>query len=132
MPGIQGVGHVSLTVTDVERAAAFYSKLFDAEVIMSSEDAHGPLTICASPSIMFGFRNHADTGADDRFNPARVGLDHVGFHVDSREELERWKERLDEQGVTNSGIEDDQFGLHLNAKDPDSIAIEFFVGAPQG
>ena len=130
MPGIQGVGHVSLTVTDLERAAAFYSKLFDAEVIMSGEDAHGPLTICASPSIMFGFRIHSGTSREDRFDPARVGLDHVGFHVDSREELERWKERLDEQGITNSGIEDDQFGAHLNVKDPDNIAIEFFAAAP--
>ncbi len=132
MPGIQGVGHVALTVTDVERAAAFYSKLFDAEVIMSGEDAHGPVTICASPSIMFAFRRHAGTSADDQFNPSRVGLDHVGFHVDSRAELTRWKERLDAQSVTNAGIEDDQFGAHLNAKDPDNIAIEFFAAAPQG
>ena len=102
MPGIQGVGHVSLTVTDLERATAFYNKLFDAEVIMSGEDAHGPLTICASPSIMFGFRKHATTSPGERFDPARVGLDHVGFHVDSREELAHWKERLDEHGVTNS------------------------------
>lgn len=132
MPGIQGVGHVALTVTDVERAAGFYSKLFDAEVIMSGEDAHGPLMICASPAIMFGFRKHAATGDVDRFDPARVGLDHVGFHVDSREELEQWQARLDDQGIANSGIEEDQFGAHLNAKDPDDIAIEFFFAAPQG
>jgi glyoxylase I family protein len=130
MPGIQGVGHVSLTVTDLERAVAFYSKLFDAEVIMSGEDAHGPLTICASPAIMFGFRKHSNTSAEDRFDAARVGLDHVGFHVESREELERWTERLNEQGIPNSGIEDDQFGAHLNVKDPDDIAIEFFAAAP--
>ena len=63
MPGIQGVGHVSLTVTDLERQLAFYGKLFDAEVevIMSGEDAHGPLTICASPSITFAFRKHSST-----------------------------------------------------------------------
>jgi glyoxylase I family protein len=104
--------------------------LFDTEVIMSGEDAHGPLTICASPSIMFGLRKHASTSPGERFDPARVGLDHVGFHVDSREELERWKERLDEQGVANSGLEGDQFGAHLNVKDPDNIAIEFFAAAP--
>ena len=34
--------------------------------------------------------------------------------------------RLDEQGVTNSGIIEDESGLHLNAKDPDNIALEFF------
>ena len=34
--------------------------------------------------------------------------------------------RLDEQGVANSGIIEDEGGLHLNAKDPDNIALEFF------
>jgi glyoxylase I family protein len=130
MPGIQGVGHVSLTVTDLERAADFYCKLFDAEVIMSGEDAHGSATICASPSIMFGLRKHPSTSSEDRFDAGRVGLDHIGFHVESRGELERWKERIDEQGVTNSGIEDDEYGAHLNVKDPDNIAIEFFAAPP--
>jgi hypothetical protein len=40
--------------------------------------------------------------------------------------------RLDEQGVTNSGIIEDENGLHLNAKDPDNIALEFFYMPPQG
>ena len=45
--------------------------------------------------------------------------------------------RLDEQGVTNSGIIEDESGLHLNAKDPDNIALEFFympgpVEKPEG
>jgi glyoxylase I family protein len=40
--------------------------------------------------------------------------------------------RLDEQGVTNSGIIEDENGLHLNAKDPDNIALEFFYMPRQG
>jgi glyoxylase I family protein len=131
MPEIQGAGHVALTVTDVKQAAEFYGRLFDAEIIMSGEDAAGPLTICASPVIMFGFRTHSGTRKDDRFDPSRVGLDHVGFHVTSREELDGWQQRLDEQGIVNSGIQQDQFGWHLNAKDPDNIALEFFCAAPQ-
>jgi catechol 2,3-dioxygenase-like lactoylglutathione lyase family enzyme len=116
-------------VTDVKRTADFYTRLFDAEVLMSVEDDVGAFILCASPAIMFGFRTHPTSRDDDRFDPARVGLDHLGFDVASREELERWKQRLDEQGVTNSGIVEDQFGWHLNAKDPDSIAIEFFCAA---
>jgi hypothetical protein len=49
-----------------------------------------------------------------------------------RQQLEAWQVRLDEQGVTNSGIIEDENGLHLNAKDPDNIALEFFYMPPQG
>ena len=66
------------------------------------------------------------------FDPGRVGLDHLGFHVADRQQLEAWRARLDEQGVTNSGIIEDQSGLHLNAKDPDNIALEFFYMPTQG
>jgi glyoxylase I family protein len=131
MPEVQGVGHIALTVTDVKRSADFYTRLFDAETLFSGEDQFGQLTICASPAVMFGLRRHQSNGDGDRFDPARVGLDHFGFHVADRQQLEAWRARLDEQGVTNSGIVEDEFGLHLNAKDPDNIALEFFCAPPQ-
>lgn len=132
VPELQGVGHVALTVTDAKRSADFYNRLFDAQTLLSVEDEVGPLTICVSPAMMFGFRTHPSTGDADQFDPARVGLDHLGFHVAGREQLEAWRERLDEQGVANSGIIEDGVGLHLNAKDPDNIALEFFYMQPSG
>jgi glyoxylase I family protein len=81
VPELQGVGHIVLTVTDPERSADFYNQLFDAQTILTVEDEIGPLTICVSPAMMFGFRTHPSTGEADRFDPARVGLDHLGFHV---------------------------------------------------
>jgi glyoxylase I family protein len=71
-------------------------------------------------------RTHPSTGGGDRFDPARVGLDHLGFDMADRKQLEAWRVRLDEQSVTNSGIIEDENSLHLNAKDPDNIALEFF------
>lgn len=121
-----------MTVTDGQRSADFYNRLFDTQTVMSVEDEFGPFTISASPSIMFGFRTHPRTGGVDRFDPTRVGLDHFGFHVATREQLEAWRARLDEQGVPNSGIVEDAYGLHLSFKDPDNIALEFFCAVPQG
>ena len=80
MPELQGVGHIALTVTDPKRSADFYNRLFDAQTVLTVEDEIGPLTICVSPAMMFGFRTHPSTGEADRFDPARVGLDHLGFH----------------------------------------------------
>ena len=56
----------------------------------------------------------------------------MGVHVESRDELEKWVAHLDENGVESSGIVESPFGLHLHVKDPDQIAIEFFVAAQQG
>jgi glyoxylase I family protein len=131
VPELQGVGHIALTVTDPKRSADFYNRLFDAQTVLTVEDEIGPLTICVSPAMMFGFRTHPSTGEADRFDPARVGLDHLGFHVADRQQLEAWHVRLDEEGVTNSGIIEDENGLHLNAKDPDNIALEFFYMPPR-
>jgi glyoxylase I family protein len=131
VPELQGVGHIALTVTDGRRSADFYNRLFDTQTVLTTEDEFGPFMISASPSIMFGFRTHATTGGADRFDAARVGLDHFGFHVADPEQLEAWRARLDEQGVPNSGIVEDAYGLHLNFRDPDDIALEFFCAMPE-
>jgi hypothetical protein len=44
------------------------------------------------------------TQADDRFDPFRVGLDHLALTV-SAMELPGLKQRLDAAGVRNNGIE---------------------------
>lgn len=36
---------------------------------------------------------------------------------------------IGEHGVESSGIGESPFGLHLQAKDPGGIAIDFFVAA---
>lgn len=127
MPSAQGIGHIMLTVTDVERSADFYNRLLDGQTLVSTSDETGPLAVCAGPVLMVGFRTHQATDEKDEFDPARVGLDHIGISVESRAELEGWRQRLDEQGVMHSAIVEDRFGAHLNAKDPDNIAIEFFA-----
>ncbi|MGP3982464.1 VOC family protein [Streptomyces sp. KR80] len=80
---------------------------------------------------MASVRTRATAGRD-WFDPARVGLDHLGFHVADREQLEAWRSRLDAQRVTHPGLVEDPFGMHLSFKDPDIIALEFFCPAPQG
>ena len=103
----------------------------DGETVVTTTDETGPLAVSVGPALMVGFRTHRTTDEKDEFDPARVGLDHIGIHVQSRAELEDWRQRLDEQGVLHSPIVEDQFGVHLNAKDPDNIAIEFFTTTNQ-
>ena len=45
----------------------------------------------------------------------------------SRQELETWEARLNKLGVSNGGVVDAPYGSGLSFRDPDNIALEFFV-----
>ena len=131
MPQHQGFGHLTLTVTDLDRSAEFYNRVFDAQTVASAEDQHGSYKLCMGPGFMVGLRKHASTPENDSFQFARVGIDHVGVHVESQAELEKWRAFFDEQSIENSGIVESPYGFHVNVKDPDGIAFEFFAAAQQ-
>jgi glyoxylase I family protein len=131
MPQHQGFGHVTLTVNDLERSADFYNRVLGSQTAVSSSDELGPYIVCVGDGFMVGFRKWEQTPKDDTFDYSRVGVDHLGVHVESKAELEKWKTHLDENGVENSGIVESPFGFHINAKDPDRIALEFFAATPQ-
>jgi glyoxylase I family protein len=129
MPTLQPVAHLTFTVTDPTRSAEFYNQDFGTETIMAASDDLGDITIVGNSSNTIGLRRHTGTTMSTSFDPARVGLDHVGFLVGSRQELEEWRNRLEANGVTHSDIVESPWGLHLSLKDPDNIALELFVPA---
>lgn len=130
MPEHQGFGHVTLTVTDLDRSADFYNRVFGAQTVMSGEDEHGAYAVCVGPNFMIGLRKHAGTPEGDSFLFSRVGMDHMGIQVASEADLEKWRAAFDEQHIKNSGVVESPYGHHVNVKDPDGIAIEFVV--PKG
>jgi catechol 2,3-dioxygenase-like lactoylglutathione lyase family enzyme len=69
-----------------------------------------------------------EASAGDRFNPHRVGLDHIALGV-SEAALQELKRQLDEAGVPNNGIERDAVlgGLYVSFYDPDGIAWELYA-----
>ena len=131
MAGFGGV-HLAFTVSDLSRSAPWYQQVFGGQQMFQGNDGVSDVTIFAlSGSLLVGLRQHPDMQAGDRFAFNRVGLDHAAFHVRDREELEDWRTRLERAGIDHSGIQESPFGLHLNFNDPDGIALELFVPAPQ-
>ena len=61
------------------------------------------------------------------FTERTTGLDHLSFAAADRAELVRWQERLESLGVTYTPIRDMPLGHHLNFRDPDGIALEFYA-----
>jgi glyoxylase I family protein len=70
-----------------------------------------------------------DTRPGDRFNPCRVGLDHVALGCHDEGGLKRVADALGAAGVENTGVKlDETLGKRYVAfKDPDRIAWEFYI-----
>ncbi len=74
---------------------------------------------------------HTNTGNDgEQFDEAKTGLDHVGFNVAGRAELEAWTAWLDELGIEHSGIRTGDVPFPYATvvfRDPDNIQLELFA-----
>lgn len=130
-----GIHHLRLTVTDVDRSREFYTSLLGFEVAAESPPVNDPTAeavyqvlwggvVMVRGNLLMGLRPVAPEG--DRFDEDRVGLDHLSFSVDSRDELEQAAEIFDRRGVPHGEIKTlSSFGIHvLPFRDPDNIQME--------
>ncbi len=126
------VHHLRLTVADVGRSRAFSEGVLGFRHVMDLPSgvflSNGAVGLGLGPSP-----TPERAPANDRFDEARVGLDHLSFAVADRGELERAARLLDERGVPRGEVTDlgDAFGLHVLAcRDPDDVQLE--LTAPYG
>ena len=132
---IGGIHHLRLTVTDVARSREFYTSLLGFEVAVDSPPAADPKADPTYPvlwggcvmvrgNLLLGLRPVAKQG--DRFDPDRVGLDHLSFSVGSKAELDEAVRLFDERGVPHGEIATlASFGIYvLPFRDPDNIQVE--------
>ncbi len=138
MPGQIPCGdihHLRLTVTDVQRSREFYTGLLGFQVAVESPPADDPAAaetfgvlfggvVMIRGNLLMGLRPMAPLA--DRFDPDRVGLDHLSFGVASREDLEQAVRLFEEHGVSHGEITRlPSFGIDvLSFEDPDGIQLE--------
>jgi len=74
------------------------------------------------------YETDSDSANYDRFNPFRVGLDHLALAVENPGILEDLKRDLDAAGVRNNGVEEDPetHSEYISFYDPDGIAWELY------
>src|SRR5262245_17586600 len=122
----EGVHHFRLTVTDVDRAVAFYTGVLGFEKLMDLN----PGAFLSNGKVGLGIGPHAYPERaikGDRFDENRVGLDHMSFEVPSRAALDEAVQILDRHGVAHSEIRDlgEAFGICIVVfRDPDNIQLE--------
>lgn len=133
-PKISGISHVDLSVTDLRASLAWYQELFGMTKLFGGRnDEFGydvVYLIEPGTGVVMGFEQHDDNPGGP-FDERRVGLDHLSFGVESRDELDAWLRRLDEHGIPNSGITEEQFWDVLVFRDPDNVQLEFIYVKPE-
>jgi catechol 2,3-dioxygenase-like lactoylglutathione lyase family enzyme len=133
MPPITGIHHFGLTVRDVEASAAWYQKVLGFTRVGDFAAADGARRKVflrhEGLGVRLGLTQHLH-GHPEPFDETVVGLDHLAFRVERREDLDAWAEHLDEHRVTRSPIAAANSvpgAAVLVFRDPDNIQLEVFT-----
>jgi glyoxylase I family protein len=133
------IHHLRMAVTDVQKSVKFYTDVVGFEVVLAEPPPSGTEhadvvadsmqggVILGHQGMFFGLRpTSPERAGADRFEPFRVGLDHLSFAVPSRADLDEAVRVLDELGVEHGPIRElPPLGLAFLAFfDPDGIALE--------
>jgi len=134
-PPIQGLHHVSVTVTDVTASVDWYQRILGLQRLpppfpnYGSEDTgYALVLIDADAGFSIGLHHH-DGNDGHPFDERRTGLDHIAMGVANRADLDAWATRLDSLGVPHEGVNDTNDPIPYSAlvfRDPDNIQLEFF------
>lgn len=130
--------HLAITVTDLDASVEWYGSVFGVHPALDvpHEGGLGRVLTDDHWELMIALHRH-ESNDSRRFTETATGLDHGGFVVPSRSDLERWQEHLESNGVqrsdradrplTQSPIVDEPYGSVLVFRDPDNIQLEFFA-----
>jgi catechol 2,3-dioxygenase-like lactoylglutathione lyase family enzyme len=129
--------HLALTVTDLDASVRWYETVFGVQFMMDAPHQGGVGKVLADDAweLMIVLHRH-DTNDGGLFGETTTGLDHAGFFVPSRADLEAWQDHLEAHGVTRvdvadkpltqSPIADEAYGSVIVFRDPDNIQLELF------
>lgn len=124
------IGHVHLTVSNLERALRFYRDALGFEVTQGP--GAGVVFLSAG-----GYHHHvalntwAGEGAPPP-PPGRTGLYHFAILYPDRRELARAFQRLFDHGVPIEGASDHGVSEAIYLRDPDGNGIELYRDRPPG
>lgn len=129
--------HLALTVSDIDASVRWYQAVFGVQFLLDAPHPGGVGKVLADDAqqLMIVIHRH-DTNDGSLFAETTTGLDHAGFFVPTRGDLEAWQDHLESNGVsrvdtadkplTQSPIADEPYGSVLVFRDPDNIQLELF------
>jgi catechol 2,3-dioxygenase len=123
------VGHIHLTVSDLERSLRFYRDLLGFEVVTT----YGDSAVFLSAG---GYHHHIglNTWAGKDALPAPIGhtgMYHVAFLYPTRQELAKVLKVLIEANYPIEGFADHGVSEAIYLRDPDNNGVELYVDRPR-
>ena len=127
MIDINGMAHVILTVSQYDKAKAFYARLMPAmglECVFDGSD----MTYFVGARTALGIQPCKPEFAGERFEQGRVGLHHICFRARSREDVDKVDALLREMGAhIVSPAKEGHWApgyYYVLCEDPDGIRVE--------
>ncbi|MGH2444156.1 MAG: VOC family protein [Chloroflexota bacterium] len=130
MPNLTGFHHVTFTVTDLARSAAWYIRVLGLTKAWEMPDMEGRgrkialLVPATDLRVVLVTHAKATGGVADEMN---TGLDHLAFAVPGREELELWHAHFEALGIDHSPIKQGATGWLIAFRDPDNLQLEVYT-----
>ena len=130
-----GMAHVILTVTQYEKAKAFYSTLMPAMGLECVFDGSN-MTYFVGARTALGIQPCSPEYSDERFVQGRVGLHHICFRARSRGDVDKVEALLREMDAhIVSPAQEGEWApgyYYVLCEDPDGIRVEVNFVPGQG
>lgn len=132
MPAFGTPSHIDLSVSDAEASARWYCEVLGLQRLRRVDLENRIMIVLRHQptGLIIGLNQHTVVPVP-RFDDRSVGLDHIGFSVAGRADLDAWQKELADRGVVHSPAEDTANGAALVFRDPDNIQLEFWWTKPQ-
>lgn len=128
-----GISHLDLSVSDVEASAAWYERVLGLRRLRRVDFPRRSMVVLRhdASGLVVGLNQHQGFPGEP-FDERRAGLDHVGFAVGERHDLDVWQQRLASLDVEHSPVAETETGAALVFRDPDLIQLELWWTRPTG
>jgi catechol 2,3-dioxygenase-like lactoylglutathione lyase family enzyme len=136
MPVTSGFNHVATLTTDMDRTVQFYRDAFEAELVfeMDAKEDHPRMSILdlgGGAALNVFEVAVGDMIGDRRKQGHRGAIDHYALAVDSKDVLERIKDRLVTAGAEIGEIQRLGGEWSLFFRDPDGMELEVCAKASE-
>src|SRR5688572_13564787 len=120
---IQGIDHVAIRVTDLDRALGFYTQVLGLRVTEREYSKPGTEYFLDCGAALLGLIQGNPEGGTHPFDGNGIGADHFSFRITTRD-FDQTLKRLEENGVRISFHKKREKSWSIYFQDPDGNKIE--------